>query len=131
MQKVFGIIFTLLTFTLVFAETPEVTGQWLLTKAEVKGKVVQPYQIFEFKPNGKLMAMGMEMAAWQFDATKRKIVLKSYRKNDFNGAMKIVKITPEQMILQKAKDVYTYARVQPDKVKKKQQTIGTYRTLDR
>ncbi len=124
MQKVFGIIFTLLTFTLVFAETPEVTGQWLLTKAEVKGKVVQPYQIFEFKPNGKLMAMGMEMAAWQFDATKRKIVLKSYRKNDFNGAMKIVKITPEQMILQKAKDVYTYARVQPDKVKKNNKQSG-------
>ena len=124
MQKILGIIITVLIFSFAFAKTPEVTGQWLLTKAEIKGKVVQPYQIFEFKPDGKLLAMGIELAAWKYEANGQQVVLKSARDKDFNGAMKIVKITPEQMVLQKGKDIYTYARVEPDKIKKANEQSG-------
>ena len=119
------LVFIFLLFTLTLNAQPnKLSGSWLLTKADIKGKVVQPYQIFEFKPDGKLRAMGIELAAWKYDANGKRVVLKSDRDKDFNGAMKIVKITSEQMVLQKGKDVYTYARVQPDKIKKANEQSG-------
>ena len=106
------------------AQNNKVQGQWLLTKAEIKGKVVQPYQLFEFKPDGKLIAMGLEMATWKFDANKKQIVLKSNRNKDFNGAMKIVSLSGEQMVLKKGGDTYTYSHVEPDKIKQDNEKSG-------
>ena len=124
MQKILGIIISVLIFGFASAKTSDVTGQWLLTKALVKGKIVQPYQTVEFRKDGKLMAMGMEMATWKFDANKKQIVLKSKRNKNFNGAMKIVFLSAEQMVLKKGADTYTYSRVEPDKIKQNNEKSG-------
>ncbi|HHJ52094.1 MAG TPA: hypothetical protein ENJ89_02770 [Caldithrix abyssi] len=70
------------------------------------------------------MAMGMEMATWKFDANKKQIVLKSKRNKNFNGAMKIVFLSAEQMVLKKGADTYTYSRVEPDKIKQNNEKSG-------
>ena len=124
MQKILGIIISVLIFGFASAKMSDVTGQWLLTKALVKGKIVQPYQTVEFRKDGKLMAMGMEMATWKFDANKKQIVLKSKRNKNFNGAMKIVFLSAEQMVLKKGADTYTYSRVEPDKIKQNNEKSG-------
>ncbi len=109
----------LLAFTVTaFAQTERLNGQWLLTKAEIKGQTITPYQIFEFKTNGKLLAMGMEVGTWRFDKKANTIVLKSKMNKDFNGQGKVVKLTPEAFIMNKGGDKYYYSRVHPEKIAK-------------
>ena len=124
MIKKWIVLFLLGITILANAQNNKVQGQWLLTKARVKGKVVQPYQTVEFRKDGKLMAMGMEMATWKFDANKKQIVLKSKRNKNFNGGMKIVSLSGDQMVLKKGDDTYTYSRVEPDKIKQDNEKSG-------
>ncbi len=102
----------------LFAQSATLTGSWLLTKVEIKGETVTPYQIFEFKTNGKLQAMGMEVGAWTYDKKTNTIVLKSKMDKDFNGQGKVIKLTPEAFIMNKGGGKYFYSRVHPENIAK-------------
>ncbi len=109
----------LFAFTVTaFAQSERLTGQWMLTKAEIKGQTVTPYQIFEFKPNGKLLTMGVEVGAWSYDKKANTIILKSKMDKDFNGQGKVVKLTPDVFIMNKGGDKYYYSRVHPENIAK-------------
>ena len=111
------LIFLILAFALMAnAQTNKLSGQWLLTKAEVKGKTVTPYQIFNFNENGKRQVFGMEVGTWRYDKKSKSIVLQSKMDKDFNGKGKVIKLTPEAFVMKKGGDIYYYTRVHPEKI---------------
>jgi len=116
MRKEIYVLLLLSISILAYAQSPELAGRWLLAKAEIKGETVTPYQIFDFNTNGKLLAMGMEVGAWHFDKNTNKIVLQSKMDKDFNGEGKVLKLTPEEFIMNKDGDKYYYTRVYPEKI---------------
>ncbi len=88
-------------FTL-FAQTDQLTGRWLLTKAEMNRGTRYPYQIFEFRNNGKLMAMGTEVGTWQYKKGEKSLILNSKLDKDFNGTGKIEILTDERLVMTNA-----------------------------
>ncbi len=113
------IFIVLLTFSAaVFSQSNKLSGPWLLTKAEVKGKTVTPYQIFDFRTNGKLSVLDVEVGTWRYDKNANTVILQSKMDKDFNGQGKILKLTPEAFVMNKGGDIYYYTRVHPEKIAK-------------
>jgi len=98
------------------AQKSKIIGSWLMTKAEIKGKTEHPYQIFDFQKNGKLVAMGMELAEWKYDKKKNAITMNSKMAKDFNGALAILKLDKKKLTLQKDGDKFYYSRLKPEKI---------------
>ena len=118
MKRYLFIFVLMLSVFSLRAQSADVSGKWLLSQAEIKGRTVNPFQIMEFRKDGKLIMMDMEMGTWKRNPNAKQIILKSDRDKDFNGAMTIAKLTAERMILKKGKDVYTYSRVDPERIKR-------------
>jgi len=98
------------------AQSDKITGTWLMTKAEINGETKEPYQIFEFTTDGKLLAMGMDVATWKYDDASNAIVLNSKMDKDFNGANKLLTISDKEMTLEKDGEKYYYTRIDYDKI---------------
>jgi len=113
-----------------FAQSGGVTGSWLLTKVQLKSETAYPYQIFEFKEDGKLLAMGYEMGQWKYDAGARRLTLQSKRDKDFNGSSKVLTLNENELTINKNGDIYYYERVHPQQISQKNKTApltGTWK----
>jgi len=116
-KRILILLLTAFAFT-VNAQTSKLVGSWLMTKAEVKGDTKHPYQTFEFRADGKLLAMGMEVGSWTYDKNNKAIVMQSEMDKDFNGAAKIKKLTKSKLTLHKDGMKFYYSRLQPRKIAK-------------
>ncbi len=83
------------------AQKPKLVGSWLMTKAEVNGKVQNPYFITDFNENGKMIVMGMDAGTWEYSKASNTIVMKSELDKDFDGEGKIVNLTDNELIVNK------------------------------
>ncbi len=93
------------------AQKPELVGSWLMTKAEVDGKVETPYFITEFKDDGIFMVMGIDFGTWEYNAGNNSIVLKSELDKDWNGERKIAVLTEKEMVLKVKEATLFYQKV--------------------
>ena len=133
MIKKFLLIYLAILSVGTSAQTNKLTGSWLLTKATVKGKTVHPYQIVEMKKSGKFTVMGMELATWKLNSGSNSITLNSKLNKDFNGNLKIVELTDEEMILTKGDDKYFYKKYDKTKIAKsngRSNLSGLWETFD-
>lgn len=116
---------TLILFTIsATAQNAKLAGSWLLTKAQVQGKTKRPYQLFEFRKDGKLVAMEIKVGTWQYNAKSKTLTLQSKMDKDFNGKGKIVTLTDAQMVLIKDGMTFSYSRVLPAEVAKANKASG-------
>lgn len=118
--RLFLILF-LVTAT-AFAQSKTLTGSWLLTKAKLKSQTVHPYQVFEFRSDGKLLAMGYEMGQWQYDQTRNRLTLKSEKDKDFNGTSQVITLNENELTVNKDGDLYFYQRYRPDQIARDNKT---------
>lgn len=119
------ISFLLLFFAVTLnAQTEKITGNWLMTKVESNGETNEVYQTFEFKADGKLFAMGMDVAVWKYDETANSIILNSQMDKDFNGIGKILKLTGEELILDKDGAKFYYSKLNYDEIYKNNEKSG-------
>lgn len=81
------------------AQKPKLVGSWLMTKAEVDGKIETPYFITEFKDDGIFLVMGIDFGTWEYNAGSNSIILKSELDKDWNGERKIAVLTEKEMVL--------------------------------
>ncbi len=112
MKKVFFIVVILFLF--VFPLLPannSVSGDWLLVKAEVNGKISKPYMMVGFSKEGKVILMGREFGKWRISSDEESIIIESRFAKGLNGVNKIVKIDNKFMILENKRGKYTYLRI--------------------
>ena len=112
MKKSTLLIIVLIAFAAISnAQKSKLHGSWLMTKADVGGKVESPYFVTEFKDNGKFMVMGIDFGTWKYNSDNNSIILKSELDKDWNGERKIVNLTEKEMILQKDEAKLFYQKV--------------------
>ncbi|MCF8366788.1 MAG: DUF3108 domain-containing protein [Bacteroidales bacterium] len=98
------------------AQSSAITGTWLLTRAEINDQEEEPMQIINFKDDGIIEIMGMELGTWVYNEKKETIDMTSDLDEDFGGENKILVLNHEVMVLQKAEYKLFYERFDADKV---------------
>ncbi len=109
-MKFFFLSFILLTLT-GYAQNDKLIGSWLMTRVEMGDKVKEPYFITEFNRNGKMLVMDMEVATWKYETKDGIIILESNLDKDSNGKEKILKLTGQELDVDKDGVKMFYQRV--------------------
>ena len=93
------------------AQTNQLTGNWLMVKAEKNGKTDKPCFITTFKENGKMEVMEMEVGTWDYSKVKNTITMHSPMSKNFNGEGKILELTDKKLIVDKDGTKITYYKI--------------------
>lgn len=124
MKKV-TLFIALIVFSIVGnAQTSSVAGSWLLTRAEIDDQVQEPMQIADFKDDGKMEVLGMEMGTWKYNEEKKTIDMTSEFDKDFAGENKVIALNDTEMVLEKGNTKLFYVRIDPDKIQQDNQASG-------
>lgn len=83
------------------AQKAKIVGEWLAVKVEVNGKIETPYMVKEYREDGKMIMMGIEIGTWGYNKKNNVIVMKSDFDKDFNGKDKILKLTKKELVVEK------------------------------
>jgi hypothetical protein len=116
MKKFFVLIILFSVAITAFSQTDKIATTWLLTKAVSDDKIEEPYIVFEFHENGKMITMDMEVGDWKYDETENKIVMKSEFDKDFNGDCKIKKLNRKKLVLEKGNVTLYFSKIYPEKI---------------
>ncbi len=133
MKKLLALILVAAFVVAAQAQTPGVTGRWLMTTAEMKGKVNHPYQTADFRKDGKLVMMGIEMGSWKVDPKANQLILQSKLDKDFNGTAKILKLTANEFVIDKDGAKFYYSKIDPEAIvraNKNSGLAGQWKVLD-
>ncbi|WP_158851040.1 hypothetical protein [Algibacter sp. L1A34] len=106
------------------AQKEKITGNWLITKVEVKNKVITPYQVMNYNKDGKMITMGIEVGAWEYHKKNHSIVTKSEFDKDFNGENKILKLSDTALIVLKDDAKVYYNKIDLNQVSKENANSG-------
>lgn len=101
---------------LSFAQKEAITGPWLVTKVETATQIENPYMITNFTEDGKMVMMGIDVGTWDYITKSNEIIMKSNFDKDFNGNAKVLKITNNELILEKDGAKLTYQKLDLEKI---------------
>ena len=111
----------------VNAQTEKLVGSWLMTKVEVGEEIHEPYFITNFKENGKVEVMEMEVGMWKLNDNV--LSLESEFDKDFNGESKILSLDEKNLIVVKDGAKLFYSKINQAEINaenKKSKLIGTW-----
>lgn len=133
MKKVlFFAMFSMLTISL-WAQSSEIAGSWLMVRAETNDGVREPYSITDFKPDGKMVIMGMPVGIWQFNKASNELILQSKVAKNFNGTGKIEKLNNKDLVVLINGVKMFYIKVDPNEISKNNSQLkvdGVWRGKD-
>lgn len=105
------LVFLLAVTTITNAQREKIIGNWLITKIEVNGKIENNYAITQFKDDGKMLIMGIEIGTWDYQKSNNAIVLISDFDKDFNGENKILKLSNTELVVLKDEIKVFYKKI--------------------
>ncbi len=82
------------------AETADLSGEWLMTKAVMTGKTENVYQTLNFRDDGYAEMQGRVFGTWVEDTQNRSVTIKSAMINEFQGTWKISSPSPGELMLE-------------------------------
>jgi hypothetical protein len=101
-MKKLSILLVLFTISLgIQSQVSKIAGSWLMTKAETPNGTEEPYFITEYREDGIMVIMEMEVGTWKYDKKANAIVMESEMDKDFNGISKILKLEDNEMVVEK------------------------------
>ena len=133
MKKLLALIVLAAFVVTAQAQIHGVAGSWLMMTAEMKGKVSHPYQTADFRKDGRLIMMGIEVGNWKVDHKTNRLIFQSKMDKDFNGAAKIIKLTANELVIDKDGSKFYYSKVDHDAIaraNKNSLLAGQWRLLD-
>ena len=110
MMKNFTIVLLLMGFAMA-GRAQTVEGSWLMTKAEIDGQTQEPWQITEFRDDGKMVIFGMELGTWKYNKKKQTIDMTSEFDKDFAGENKVLTLNDNELVLEKDGAKLFYSRI--------------------
>ncbi|WP_299781709.1 hypothetical protein [uncultured Formosa sp.] len=106
------------------AQKEKITGNWLITKVEVKDRIINPYQTINYSQDGKMIIMGIEAGIWEYNKENHSIVTKSELDKDFNGENKILKLSDTALVVLKDGAKVFYNKINFNQVSKENANAG-------
>ncbi len=94
----------------LYAQKSSVEGDYLLSKADVKGKVFTPYFMISFSGNQDINMNNEKVGSWKYNEAGKTLQLESEFLKGLNGVNKIVKLDDKSLVLQRGKDKYFFER---------------------
>ena len=82
------------------AETADLSGKWLMTKAVMTGKTEDVYQTLNFRDDGYAEMQGRVFGTWVEDTQNHSVTIKSAMINEFQGTWKISSPSPGELKLE-------------------------------
>jgi len=117
-MKRLSILLVLFTISLgIQAQDSKIAGSWLMTKAETPKGIEEPYFITEYREDGQVIVMEMEVGTWKYDKKANAIVMESEMDKDFNGVSKILKLDDDEMVMEKDGAKLFYSKFSTGKIK--------------
>jgi hypothetical protein len=117
MKKITFILLIMLFFAAnVFSAS--ITGNWLAVKIDDGKKITEPYFTFNLNTDGKFSVMQIPFGNWKISKDKKILTLSSKFDKDFNGDIKILKLTDTDLVLEKDNIVYYYKNINEQKISK-------------
>ncbi|BDU50514.1 hypothetical protein [Haliovirga abyssi] len=110
MKKKWIVIMFLVTFTFILnAQSVDIIGSWMLKRVETGSNIKKMFIILTFEKNRILKYMGIKVGTWKWN-NDNEIIMKSKEINDFNGNVKITKLTTNSLEMVKGKQKLYYDR---------------------
>ena len=123
-MKKYLIILVMVCTTAAYSQKGKIVGSWLVTKVEVKGEVENPYKVTDYNEDGRMVMMGIDVGAWNYNKKNKSIVMKSDFDKDFNGEGKILKLTDKELVVLKDGIKVFYKKLDLDKIAKANKDSG-------
>lgn len=123
----FALLLSIFSFT-TFAQSPKLSGSWLMTQAKTGDRIEEPYFITDYNDDGTMTVMGIEAGSW--NQTGNEITMHSTLDKDFNGKATILTLTKNKLVIQKEGAVLSYIKVFPEEIAKANSSsllIGTWK----
>jgi hypothetical protein len=130
MKKILLLIVLTICINSTYAQTEKLTGSWLITKVEHNDMVQEPFFIIDFKNDGKMEALEMEIGSWKYDVAGNEIIMKSDFDKNFNGSSKILKLTESELIVDKNGEKVYYLKLDYDKIYLQNEVSNLYGIWD-
>lgn len=111
MKKYYILYAIIVSAFMVNAQTSNIEGSWLIEKIEQDGKIQEASFIFDFKSNGKMETMNMEVGTWKYNKKKNTINMSSELDKDYRGEAKILVLNDVEMTLEKDGANFFYSRI--------------------
>lgn len=110
------------------------TGEWLMEKVEVDGKIEFVGQIMDFNSNGILYAQGMMFGKWDYNKEAKKIVFDiTEEKDKMSGEHSIIKSNSSMFSIDVNGSILYFLKIDKEKIAKENSAsglIGTWRLSD-
>lgn len=129
MRKCFLIIALITIVGSVNAQKEKIIGSWLVTEAEIDGKIQYPYQTASFTKDGKMIIMDVDVGTWKYNKKINAIEKESDFDKDFDGTDKILKLSNKELIVENNGVKVTYLKLDENKIaiaNKKSGFIGSW-----
>ena len=125
MKNLLFISLLILTGLLSEAQTAAITGKWLLVKEKTDRGIEEPYYLSFFRENHVLEIMGMPIGYWEFNKSGDTLNIRSNYYATIAGKSKVVKTTPDEMILSKKGSVKYYSKLHQEEINSSNQ-VATF-----
>jgi len=102
----------------VLANTTDVTGQWLMTKAVFDGNTDEVYQTLNFRDDGSAEMQGRVFGSWKANSEDNTVTIKSKMIDEFAGTWKIADSTENEITLNSKNGCLFFTRYNPEEIAK-------------
>ena len=125
MKKIILVLISLAVISSnVLANTTDVTGQWLMTKAVFDGNTDEVYQTLNFRDNGFAEMQGIVFGSWETNSKDNTVTIKSEMIDEFAGTWKISNPGEDEITLSSKDESLFFTRYNPEKIAKDNKASG-------
>ncbi len=111
------VLLVLALLAIIPVQAAQITGRWLLTRAEANGNIQEPYIFITFLENGRVEIMGKDIGEWAWHSNKHVLSVHSRHNKYLNGEAAVKKLTPHLLLLKKDGVHFYYQKIYPDKIR--------------
>ena len=116
MKKILIVLLILAISSSLIGQSNKIEGEWMLTTVKVEEKVYEPYYIINYRSDGVMVTMGIEVGSWKYNKAEHSIVTESPLEKEFSGVNLIQKLSKTEMVVKKGEAILYYIKIDSLKI---------------
>ena len=115
-------IFLAVLISSISANSSDISGQWLMTKAVFDGNTDEVYQPLNFREDGSAEMAGIVFGSWKSNGENKTITIESEMIDEFAGTWQISSTSEHNITLSSNNRSLFLTEFNPDKIEKENRT---------